>query len=73
MISKEVIAKEKLKIRQILSEDQINQREHLVSNIKNTEKPKHENVKQDAIIIGDDNIQMDYTMAKCCSPLPAMK
>jgi guanosine-3',5'-bis(diphosphate) 3'-pyrophosphohydrolase len=70
MISKEVIAKEKLKIRQILSEDQINQREHLVSNIKNTEKPKHENVKQDAIIIGDDNIQMDYTMAKCCSPLP---
>jgi len=70
MISKEVIAKEKLKIRQILNEEQIHQREHLVGSNKNTDKLKHENVKQDAIIIGDDNIQMDYSMAKCCSPLP---
>ena len=72
MIAKEVIGKDKLKVRQIVNDNQIHQRELLVNSIKQTieNKPKVDPVKQDAIIIGDDNIQMDYTMAKCCSPLP---
>jgi len=72
MIAKEVIAKDKLKVRQIVNDNQIHQREQLVNSIKQNidNKPKVESVKQDAIIIGDDNIQMDYTMARCCSPLP---
>lgn len=72
MIAKEVIGKDKLKVRQIVNDNQIHQRELLVNSIKQTieNKPKIDPVKQDAIIIGDDNIQMDYTMARCCSPLP---
>jgi guanosine-3',5'-bis(diphosphate) 3'-pyrophosphohydrolase len=72
MIAKEVIAKDKLKVRQIVNDNQIHQREQLVNNIKNNidHKTRTEPIKPDAIIIGDDNIQMDYTMAKCCSPLP---
>lgn len=72
MIAKEVIAKDKLKIRQIINDDQIHQREQLVNNIKQTieNKPRNENKKADGIVIGEDNVEMDYTMAKCCSPLP---
>ncbi len=71
MLAKEVIAKEKLKIRQIINESKINHREQIVQNIKQTVEPKKlESSKNDAIIIGEDNVQMDYTIAKCCSPLP---
>jgi guanosine-3',5'-bis(diphosphate) 3'-pyrophosphohydrolase len=72
MIAKEVIGKDKLKIKQLLNEEQISQREQLVNSIKHTidSKPKTESKKSDTIIIGDDNIEMDYSMARCCSPLP---
>lgn len=72
MIAKEVIAKDKLKIKQIINEGQILQREQLVNTIKQTieNKSKSEPKKSDAVIIGEDNVEMDYTMAKCCSPLP---
>lgn len=72
MISRELIGKDKLKIRQILNENQIHQREQLVNQVKSTAegKPKTETRKPDAIVIGDDNVQMEYTMARCCSPLP---
>jgi len=72
MIAKEVITKDKLKIRQIINDEQIHQRELLVQNIRQTieNKPKYDSLKNEAIILGDDNVRMDYKMAKCCSPLP---
>ena len=72
MIAKEVIGKDKLKIKQIITEGQIIHREQLVANIKQTIDPRHktDHKKTEAIIIGDDNVEMDYSLAKCCSPLP---
>jgi len=72
LIGQEIIGKDKLKIKQIIAESKVNQREQMVSLIKHSteSKPKVDLKKSDAIIIGDDNVQMEYTMAKCCSPIP---
>lgn len=72
LIAKEVIPKEKLTIRQIINETEIEHRESLVKEIKQNigNKKKTEPRKGDTIIIGDDNVEMEYSIAKCCSPLP---
>ncbi|NUM32096.1 MAG: bifunctional (p)ppGpp synthetase/guanosine-3',5'-bis(diphosphate) 3'-pyrophosphohydrolase [Bacteroidetes bacterium] len=72
LIAKETIQKEKLTIRQIIAEAGIVQRENLIKEIKQIQKKKTKKTpnKGDTIIIGDENIEMDYTFAKCCSPLP---
>ncbi|MCB9250902.1 MAG: bifunctional (p)ppGpp synthetase/guanosine-3',5'-bis(diphosphate) 3'-pyrophosphohydrolase [Flavobacteriales bacterium] len=72
MIAKETIAKKDLKIRQIINESQLLQREHMVQSMKSSSEHKNklENLRKEHIIIGDDNVKLDFSMAKCCSPIP---
>jgi len=33
-------------------------------------KPKEINLKEDTLVIGDDNKDIDYKLARCCNPIP---
>ncbi len=72
LIGKELLGKDKLKIRQIINDNEIHQREQLVQSIKHSAdaKLKSEINFTESIIIGEDNVQMDYSIAKCCTPIP---
>lgn len=62
-----IIDKEKIKLKSILVEN------------KSVHKPgagRNENLKQrtkNELILGDDNVELEYNMAKCCNPIPGDK
>ncbi|MCC6721498.1 MAG: bifunctional (p)ppGpp synthetase/guanosine-3',5'-bis(diphosphate) 3'-pyrophosphohydrolase [Bacteroidia bacterium] len=72
LIAQEKLFKEKISINQIIKITEIEQRESLLQlkNQKKDKKGKPEPKKGDTIIIGEEDVEIDYSIAKCCSPLP---
>ncbi|MDC0105720.1 RelA/SpoT family protein [Bacteroidia bacterium] len=67
-IGEGIIDKEKIKLQEIFVETKSTHKAGIVKEF-NTLKSKTKN----ELILGDDNVEMDYSMANCCNPIPGDK
>lgn len=66
-IGKGIIDKEKIKLSEILVEVT---KVHKPGSERETSHPARKTVVADELLLGDATIDMDYTLAPCCSPIP---
>jgi guanosine-3',5'-bis(diphosphate) 3'-pyrophosphohydrolase len=67
-IGEGIIDKEKIKLQEIFVETKSTHKAGIAKEF-NTIKSKTKN----ELILGDDNVEMDYSMANCCNPIPGDK
>lgn len=67
-IGEGIIDKEKIKLQEIFVETKSTHKAGIAKEF-NTLKSKTKN----ELILGDDNVEMDYSMANCCNPIPGDK
>ena len=67
-IGEGIIDKEKIKLQEVFVETKSTHKAGIAKEF-NTLKSKTKN----ELILGDDNVEMDYSMANCCNPIPGDK
>ena len=69
LIGTEKLDKEKLKVKSIVQDTPVQNR----SGESTRERPQEKKRPDDSIILGDDTIDMEYSFAQCCAPIPGDK